>query len=344
MTTTSSLRTVAISGMGRMGLRHVQAAQSAGLHVVGVSDLDPHATARAAKDLCLPPQALFSDFETMLTETKPDALVVASTANGHFDACMRGMNAGVSVILCEKPFVSSVGQAEILAARASTEGVRLAINHQTRHTTRFQMLRALLSGEVCGHLTSLTVSTGNIGLAMGASHYIELFRLLAGAPIIGVRFLADPPRDPNPRGGAFHDLAGRLMVDTFNGPRLFIDFGAESGHGMTSVFSTDVGRIIMDDISGRTLLDVRTPRGRGAARTRYAMPSVRGEMHIPIEDPVASTTHVWESLLADGDYCSADEATVIVRVLAAAESSASQGGARIDPTDAALSEMIFPWA
>lgn len=337
-------RTVVVSGVGRMGVRHVVAARQAGMAVLGIHDIEDSTAQHAAIELGIDSANVYDDLSSMLAETHPDALVVASTANGHFEACASALDAGVATILCEKPFTASVREAEDLVARASAIGARIAVNHQTRFTARYQLISELLACGLIGDFVSLTASTGSIGLAMGTSHYIELFRLLAADSISEVRFLADSDRDVNPRGSAFHDPAGRLLLDTIHDRRMYIDFGAEAGHGMTTVIAAETGRLVMDDVSGKISVDFRWPADRTAPRTRYAMDGVEGGFSVPIEDAVVSTTRVWQAIWSAGDYPTDTDGLDIVRILAAAELSAERSGAPVHPTDPDAHVRAHAWA
>jgi len=327
-----------------MGIRHVHAGVALGMKLVGLHDLSEPAASRALDELHLLPNLNFGSLRELLESARPDALVVSSTANGHAEACEIGIEFGVSTILCEKPFVDSVATADRLCTIAEEANVRLAVNHQVRSTARFEFLRAIVTDESYGGLVSLTASTGNIGLAMGASHYVELFRLLSGNAITGVRFFPDPEIDPNPRGRHFLDPAGRLILEAEGGSRMFLDFGSAAGHGMTSVVATPFGRVVLDDVSGRAFTDSRTAQDRVLPRTRYSLPGSRGEVLIPIEDAATSTQRVWQEIWKEGDYCTARQGAEIVRVLAAAEFSGSRGGDLVEPSEVAAYDLSFNWA
>lgn len=74
---------VAIIGAGRMGRRHIQAVRLSGLKVVGVCDFLPESLQLAAKEEGVAEGQLFSDVRTMISKTKPDCVIIATTASAH---------------------------------------------------------------------------------------------------------------------------------------------------------------------------------------------------------------------------------------------------------------------
>lgn len=316
----------------------------AGLRIVGLHDTQQEVLAQAASELDLPAVVVGQSLACVLEEAGPDIVVVSSTADAHFETCREALERSVRMILCEKPFVRSVHQAETLRDMAVEAGAILAVNHQSRVTTRFTILSDLLNSGLFGALDSMSVVAGNIGLAMGASHYIDFFRMFTASEVSSVRFLPDAIHSENPRGGQFRDPAGRLIVEMENGCRLFMDLGANSGHGMTSIFSCQYGRLVIDDLSGRARASFRFPEDRSAPSTRYGMQSIDWDLNIPIDDPIASTARLWRAILAGASFPSANDGVAIVRTLAAAESSGELEGRPLDPNDPTLNGAEFRWA
>jgi hypothetical protein len=217
------------------------------------------------------------------------------------------------------------------------------VNHQIRFTDRFSVTKSFLGSPQFGQLISLSASTGNIGLAMGASHYIEFFRLLSDSAVDEVRFMADPPRDVNPRGSQFEDHGGRLIVDASNGMRMFMDFSTQAGHGLRTVITTETGQMSLDDATGEVAFNFRFPRDAAEPRTKYGLDGVNGRFSVPIESAVESTRRLWESVLDGGVFPTCEEGTSIVRALVAAEVSHSLNGQATCPNDPNLDNLSYPW-
>ena len=134
----SELR-VAVVGLGNAGFTlHLPALQGIqGVSVVGAADLDADRRARAAARFKVP---VFSDFQTMLSSASPDVVIVATPPDTHADYTLRSLAAGAHV-LCEKPFVSSIGEADRIIAAAARAGRMVALNHEFREMPIFRALR-----------------------------------------------------------------------------------------------------------------------------------------------------------------------------------------------------------
>src|SRR5689334_21111219 len=91
-----------VIGLGRMGLRHLQVAAGEGIEIVGVADRRPEAL-QQARDAGVAAEALFDDADSMLRETRPELVVVATTAPSHARFTCVAAEFGAASVLCEKP-------------------------------------------------------------------------------------------------------------------------------------------------------------------------------------------------------------------------------------------------
>jgi predicted dehydrogenase len=129
---------VAVVGLGQAGYGlHLPAlARTPSATVVGACDLEPARRALAARRWKIP---VFGDFDEMLSRTRPDVVVVGTPPDSHGDYCLRSLAAGAHVI-CEKPFVASLDEADRVIAAAAAAGRRIALNHQFREMPIFRAL------------------------------------------------------------------------------------------------------------------------------------------------------------------------------------------------------------
>ncbi len=127
---------IALVGLGNAGhTLHLPALEGLPAHqVVGAMDLDEGMRSRAAKRFRVP---VFSDFDAMLASGKPDVVIVGTPPASHAEYCLRSLAAGAHVI-CEKPFVSSLSEADRIISAAKTAGRRVALNHEFRAMPIFQ--------------------------------------------------------------------------------------------------------------------------------------------------------------------------------------------------------------
>lgn len=137
---------VAVIGLGNAGFTlHLPAL--AGLPdaaVVGATDLDASRRERAAARFKVP---VFPSFDQLLEVAKPEVVIVGTPPDSHADYCLRSFAAGAHVI-CEKPFVSSLSQADTLFEAARRAGRRMALNHEFREMPILGAVReAIASGD-----------------------------------------------------------------------------------------------------------------------------------------------------------------------------------------------------
>src|SRR5712691_6076527 len=98
--------------MGRMGRRHIQAVRSLGLDVCGISDINPDSVASAGSEYGVGAGRQFATLESMLQRTKPECLIVATTAPSHAEYSEAAAKSGVKYIFCEKPMAISLEQCD----------------------------------------------------------------------------------------------------------------------------------------------------------------------------------------------------------------------------------------
>src|SRR5437764_15042734 len=88
-------------------------------------------TAQIAQQRGVP--RVYAEYERMLDETQPDAVVVATPNDVHYPMVMAALRREVAVC-CEKPLGISLEQAEEMARAARQAGVRTAVNFTYRST------------------------------------------------------------------------------------------------------------------------------------------------------------------------------------------------------------------
>lgn len=139
---------VAVIGLGNAGSTlHLPAlAGLPGVEAVGM-DLDPGRRAEAAEQFRIP---VYADFDQLVAEAKPDVVLVGTPPDSHASYCLRAFAAGADV-LCEKPFVASLAEADEVLNAARASGRRIALNHDFREMPIFRAVRnAVSSGDTGG--------------------------------------------------------------------------------------------------------------------------------------------------------------------------------------------------
>jgi predicted dehydrogenase len=315
------------------------------LDVVGASDLQEQARAKAASDYGVPVSALFADAREMIEKTRPELLVVATTAPSHADFVCVGARNGANAILCEKPMAVSLAECDRMIEACAASGTRLAVNHQMRFMEQYTKAKEIVEDASFGGLASATVVAGNLGIAMNGSHYFEMFRYLTDEMPARVAAWFSADTVSNPRGAQFEDRAGSVRITTAKGRRFYLDASSDQGHGMHVTYAGPYGRLDVDELAGKGQLVVRKAEHRDVPTTRYGMPYAEHPIAITPADSVAPTRAVLEALLAGKDYPDGLVGRMAVEVLAAAYMSNEQGGKTIELASANLPrDRKFPWA
>jgi|SRR5579859_5256014 len=140
---------IALIGLGNAAQTlHLPAlAGLAGVEVVGGLDIDPARREQARRKFAVP---VFADFDELVAKGRPEVVLVGTLPNSHAEYCLRSFAAGAHV-LCEKPFVSSLAEADQVLAAARAANRRIALNHEFREMPIFRAVRdAVASGETGG--------------------------------------------------------------------------------------------------------------------------------------------------------------------------------------------------
>jgi len=129
---------ISIVGLGEAGYEmHMPAlAKMRGVELVGACDVDA-ARRQRVKEKWNPP--LFDNYEAMLDQTRPDVLIVATPPDSHAQVCLNAIERRIDII-CEKPFVSTLAEADEVMIAASSAGKQIALNHEFREMPIFRAL------------------------------------------------------------------------------------------------------------------------------------------------------------------------------------------------------------
>jgi len=144
----SALTTVAIVGAG-IGAEHMRGylALPDRFRVAYVCDLD--AARGGALAATGPGTAFTTDLEDVLADGTVDLVDICLPPHLHLSQSLRALDAGKHVI-CEKPLVASVAEADTLAARAQAAGRQVFPIFQYRYGLGFAQLAALIDAGLAG--------------------------------------------------------------------------------------------------------------------------------------------------------------------------------------------------
>jgi predicted dehydrogenase len=141
---------VAIVGLGKMGLSH-QAIVNAHPDVDLVAMCDSSGYVLGVLEKYTGVKA-YSDYEAMLDEARPDAVLIATPSRTHAAMVRTALERGVHVF-CEKPFTLSPADAEALSALAAERGLVTQVGYHNRFVGAFREVKRLLDAGAIGRVT-----------------------------------------------------------------------------------------------------------------------------------------------------------------------------------------------
>ncbi|MGX4803501.1 Gfo/Idh/MocA family protein [Bradyrhizobium guangdongense] len=327
-----------------MGVRHVQAVKSLGMTICGAADISETTLKSVSTAHDVSPSACFTDPVEMLNHVRPEAFVVATTADSHAALVEAAAKIGARYILCEKPMATSLAAAEEMSEACRRAGAVLAVNHQMQFMPHYRRIKAMVGSDELGPLTSVLVAGSNFGLAMNGSHYFEMLRYISGSAVRSVCAWLERDHLSNPRGPQFEDSAGRLLARTFDDVAMYVDFSSAAGYGLQIVFVCRLGQITIDELSGEIRVAARKPEFRDLPTARYGMPAdVRLERVDPT-DALSPTMNVWSAMLAGDAFPDGAIGKHALGCCVAAHISHERGGLEV-LVDASLPHSrTFKWA
>lgn len=116
---------------------------------VGACDHSDTRRALAAAKFGVP---VFADVTEMIEKTTPQLVIVATPPDSHAAICIQALDAGAHV-LCEKPFVQTLADADRVLAAAARNGRKVALNHEFREMPIFRAVLDAAHSEGAGELT-----------------------------------------------------------------------------------------------------------------------------------------------------------------------------------------------
>jgi predicted dehydrogenase len=120
---------------------------------VGLSDINPGRLEYVKKNLNVACPA-FSNFEQMLTETKPDYVIVTTVDATHDEFIVKALNMGVNVIT-EKPMTTDEVKCKRILDAEKKSGKKVTVAFNYRHSVHAMQVKELLAQNRVGKIVSV---------------------------------------------------------------------------------------------------------------------------------------------------------------------------------------------
>jgi predicted dehydrogenase len=141
---------VGVIGLGKMGLSHHALLNAhPNVDVVGICDSAGYVLGVLKKNTGV---ETYGDYERMLAEAKPDAVVIATPSRFHVEMVRTALERGIHVF-CEKPLTLTSTDADLLADLAAERGLVTQVGYHNRFVAAFQEVKRLLDVGAIGEVT-----------------------------------------------------------------------------------------------------------------------------------------------------------------------------------------------
>jgi len=140
--------------------------------IVGISDAQPARMAAAAEALSIPAGRVFTDFRKCLEQTRPDLVILCAATAEHAKWTELIAPYGTHVLV-EKPFASTLAEADAMIAALAATGKQLIINWPLRWSAPHVTAKRLIDENRIGRVQELHFYDGNRGPLWHAADKLE---------------------------------------------------------------------------------------------------------------------------------------------------------------------------
>ncbi len=142
--------------------------------IVGLADINPKRV-EVAKEMMGSSAPTFTEFDRMIAETKPDAVLVTTTDGSHYTYIIRAMELGVDVIT-EKPLCIDEYQCQAILDAEKKYGRKLTVAFNARHYPQAKLVKRLLMEKAIGDVVSIDYQE-YLDISHGASYFRRWHRI-----------------------------------------------------------------------------------------------------------------------------------------------------------------------
>ena len=141
---------VAIAGLGEASRNiHIPAYRNLNeLNLVGGYDILPETSRQKW------PFPVFQDLESLFRNTRPELLVISTPTAYHYEIACEGLENGCH-LLCEKPFTTTLKEANDLISRSEAMGLKIVVNNEFRFMNIYQEAKKRVGSNEFGELLFL---------------------------------------------------------------------------------------------------------------------------------------------------------------------------------------------
>ncbi len=178
---------VAVIGCGKRGALHLAGMKKdERFDVAALCDIKPEAIEEKRARFALGDIPGYADYHELLEKEKPDLVVQALWPEHRFPVYEACVNAGVKMMVSEKPIAPGFGEAKKLKALAESSDCRLAFTHQRRCSPGSLAVRALLAKGCIGEIIRVDLYANRHLLDCGTHSFDQAWSYIGERPILWV--------------------------------------------------------------------------------------------------------------------------------------------------------------
>lgn len=253
------------------------------IEVVAACDLQPEARSRFLETWSprWPDAQVFDDVDEMLAGAELDLVSVVTPDHLHAVMIDKCLDADIPMIFTEKPFTTSLTDADRLLDRLDATGTTVAVNHTWRWRADVEEARELVRKGALGDLSQITIEAGGprAMLFRNLSHFLDLAIHIAGTEPqwvfaelerghedYGLEYKGDGGSDPSLDPGA------TALIGFGGNVRAYVSGLKASTADVSIQIQCRNGRIAIDTLGARIVENPRssdgTPASVGGPTTR----------------------------------------------------------------------------
>lgn len=205
---------LAIIGAGSIGAKHAEAAQAAGMRLIGIVDRDVNRAAELARKYSVPHSTTES---AVLSDPAVQAVVIGVPNRYHKELAIAAFQAGKDVLL-EKPMAMCERECEEISRVAASTGRLLQMGFVHRYTSVGRLAHQLVQEHRLGNIYQVTAQVNLRRGVPGLGNWFTTKELSGGGALIDIGvhlldlglYLIDYPKVADVHGQV-HSVFGRRM-------------------------------------------------------------------------------------------------------------------------------------
>lgn len=171
-------------------------------------------------------------------------------------------------IMAEKPLSNSINNILEIIKKCKNNKIKLSVNHSYRFSKPIKLVKSIIQKKKLGKIIGINIVGGNMGIAMNAIHFFELFNFLTKNNIHTVSAKIDRIKLINPRGKKFKDNSGIIFAENKKNQYLYVNILNSQGHGKSISIIFKNGIIYIDELNKKIILNIRKEKNY-ILKTKY---------------------------------------------------------------------------